>query len=140
MRLKIKSLKQLIKEALAEEQKRAACVLIVSNDGKILSVARKNDPSKIGLPGGKVDPGETIESAARRECYEETGLWSTNLKEIFKMVDGEYETTTFSCDVEGLIETQESGHISWVTREMLVDPTISPFARYNAEMFSRMKR
>nr|WP_155837238.1 NUDIX domain-containing protein [Aneurinibacillus terranovensis] len=34
------------------------------------------------VPGGKVEPGETPEAAARREMYEETGIKLKNLKWI----------------------------------------------------------
>lgn len=32
------------------------------------------------IPGGKVEPGEVLEEAARRECMEETGIYCRNLK------------------------------------------------------------
>jgi 8-oxo-dGTP diphosphatase len=40
----------------------------------ILAVSRKDDPNAFGLPGGKVEHGETEEQAARRELLEETGV------------------------------------------------------------------
>lgn len=49
---------------------------IVIHDGRLLMVRRANDPSK-GLwtvPGGRVNPGEYLADAARREVLEETGV------------------------------------------------------------------
>lgn len=48
----------------------------VVEDNKILLVKRGREPSKglWAVPGGKVEWGEAMKSAARREVLEETGL------------------------------------------------------------------
>ncbi len=51
----------------------AACVLTMNENGEILAVSRKDDKEDFGLPGGKVEPGETPVEAALRELNEETG-------------------------------------------------------------------
>jgi len=57
---------------------RLASVLLVNRDGALLLQLReataKMDPSRWGLPGGHVEPGEDPAVAARRELREETGL------------------------------------------------------------------
>ena len=45
-----------------------------TNNDKIVLIDRKNPPFGWALPGGFVDYGETLEGAAMREAYEETGL------------------------------------------------------------------
>ena len=49
---------------------------VVVSRGRALLVRRGNDPAKglWSIPGGKVELGETIHDAVRREIKEETGL------------------------------------------------------------------
>lgn len=49
---------------------------IVVKDGKLLLIKRRKDPYKgyYALPGGILDPHETLEECAVRELFEETGL------------------------------------------------------------------
>ncbi len=48
--------------------------LIIERDGHVVLIRRQNAPLGWALPGGFVDEGETVESAACREAMEETGL------------------------------------------------------------------
>ena len=58
-------------------------------DGSIL-VARRADDAHLGgtweFPGGKVEPGELPEAAARRELTEETGLTAPSLEPLLVFV------------------------------------------------------
>lgn len=63
-----------------------ALVIIIEKDGvnNILLVKRGKEPRKgfLAIPGGFVDPGESAEEAAFRECSEEIGLIPESIKYI----------------------------------------------------------
>jgi len=48
--------------------------IIIETTGGIVLIERKNEPFGWALPGGFVDYGESLEKAAVREAFEETGL------------------------------------------------------------------
>lgn len=50
--------------------------ILADPSGQVLLLRRARDPGKglLGLPGGFVDPGESLEGALRREFLEETSL------------------------------------------------------------------
>jgi ADP-ribose pyrophosphatase YjhB (NUDIX family) len=48
--------------------------VIIEVDGRVVLVRRKYPPEGWAIPGGFVESGETVETAAVREALEETGL------------------------------------------------------------------
>jgi 8-oxo-dGTP pyrophosphatase MutT (NUDIX family) len=60
-------------------------------------------PNTWGLPGGKIDPGETLIDAINRECTEELGTMPSYIKllplEKFTTIDGGFAYHTFFCSV-----------------------------------------
>ncbi len=54
----------------------SACPLLFRPDGTLLLVRRARDPhkGKLGIPGGFVDAGESVEEALKRELFEELKL------------------------------------------------------------------
>jgi 8-oxo-dGTP pyrophosphatase MutT (NUDIX family) len=116
--------------------KYSACVLI-ERDGLFLGVSRKDNPNDFGLPGGKMDPGETIAECAKRECLEETGYTASilDLNYAYVAVDGEYEVSTFHAIQTNAsrlaTNAEETSVVKWVTADELIN---SYFGEYNAQM------
>ena len=56
----------------------------VNNRFKVLLIQRKNDPFKDqwALPGGFVEEGEDLETAAKRELLEETGVKVDSMEQV----------------------------------------------------------
>ncbi|MHB8121882.1 MAG: NUDIX domain-containing protein [Desulfuromonadaceae bacterium] len=54
--------------------------IIIELDSGIVLIERRNEPFGWALPGGFVDYGESLESAAVREAREETSLEISNLR------------------------------------------------------------
>lgn len=62
-----------------------ACVLLF-NENRLL-LQRRTDNGLWALPGGSMEPGETLEEVAKRELFEETGMIAKCV-ELFEVFSG----------------------------------------------------
>ena len=99
----------------------------------ILLVERGKDPLKgyWSLPGGVLEPGETLEQGVVREVREETGLEVTpvRLLEIFERIirdaqgqpEYHYVLIDYICRVTGgtLAAADDASRVAWAPRDLL---------------------
>lgn len=112
-------------------------------DGQVLAVSRKNNPNDFGLPGGKLDPGETAKEAIIREILEETGLMVINCEPIFEDKDRVEGGEPRPClaflirSWRGKIKSKETGVVKWADPSVITDPSTS-FHEYNSKLFANL--
>jgi 8-oxo-dGTP pyrophosphatase MutT (NUDIX family) len=112
---------------------KAAVLVTYNEDNKVLGVTRGLDSVLYGLPGGKIDIGESAETAIIRETLEETGMTAFNLIEVYQAVDCDgWDVHVFLGDVAGMMEGSDEGLPAWVTWEDLFE---GPFGKFNRELY-----
>ncbi len=98
--------------------------LIHKGDKYLLQDRVKKDWRGYTMPGGHVEPGESIVDAVIREMHEETGLTIRNPKlcgvKQFPIENGRYLVFLFSSDeFEGEVISSDEGRMHWVDKNEL---------------------
>jgi 8-oxo-dGTP diphosphatase len=106
---------------------------VIEEDGRLLVTRRVRGTHLEGLwefPGGKCDPGETLQSCLERELREELGVGARVGREVFTVAH-EYperivELHFFECRVTGNPRPRLGQEMRWVTRADLGSLTFPP--------------
>lgn len=99
----------------------------------LLQYRNKEDWRGYTLPGGHIEPGESIVDAVIREMREETGLTVLHPKlcgvKQFPIEGGRYLVFLFKAEeFEGTLRSSEEGEMVWVQRSELTKlPTVPEF-------------
>lgn len=107
---------------------------LMERDGLVLAVSRKGNREDLGLPGGKIEPGESPEEALAREVMEETGVRVVLARGVFEVPHARvYEILAW----EGEPSSQEGTAVLWVRPERLLEPQCS-FRDFNRALFQSL--
>ena len=81
--------------------------IVHDDQGRLLLIRRANDPGsgQWSLPGGRVEPGESDETAVIRELREETGLDVIPGTLIGTVTRGPFEIHDYACEIAGGVLT-----------------------------------
>lgn len=107
--------------------------LVRRGDRILLQNRVKADWRGYALPGGHVEPGESIVDAVVREIREETGLHlrRVSLRGVkqFPIASGRYVVFLFySDDFEGELRSSGEGKVEWIDRDRIAQlPTVDDF-------------
>ncbi|HBY93870.1 MAG: NUDIX domain-containing protein [Ardenticatenaceae bacterium] len=117
----------------------AVTAIITDREGRIL-LQQRSDNGYWGLPGGGVEPGESVTAAIQREVWEETGYTvevgrligvysDPAIRQVVRYPDGNvihYVTCAFVCRLTGGEPTlsDETVALAWHPPEELPEPFV----------------
>lgn len=106
---------------------------VIIEDGRLLFAQRPEGDSLAGLwelPGGKVEPGETVQECLERELLEELEMVSTAHEEVARTVHhyghGSFEMVALATERRSGYEPVFHSEVRWVTRQELVAMSVAP--------------
>jgi ADP-ribose pyrophosphatase YjhB (NUDIX family) len=131
---------------LRGENKNVVCAVIMYQNKILAQTAQRNksihtDDSQYVVPGGKVEPKETLNAAVHREIKEETNLNIDVIKKLGTSRNNQYKLHWFACtptDVSLLkvVEPLKQKELKWVD----LDDTSVNWTPKNLEAMTHFKQ
>ena len=117
---------------------KAACVALVDSRIKTIKMVTRKNNQLLGMPGGKLDPGETFREAAIRETFEETGVSLTHEQiteePIYIGRVGDFEVATFLAfisDDQQFVQKEHGVKTVSLPVSSIADVNLVEFPEYN---------
>lgn len=119
--------------------------VIANTEGKILQLKSTYGDKSWGLPGGGVEPGETVHEAIKRECHEELGvnILISTLTGLYYHKSYNSQVGIFKCELQKEAEicvSSEHSEFKWfdiaelsVVQQLRVKDALE----YNGQVISR---
>jgi len=111
---------------MAEPAPTVVAAAVIERDGHLLVTRRLKDTHLEGhweFPGGKCEPGETLDACLARELREELGV-AARVGSSILVTEHSYSTVTvrlhfLSCEIDGNPVPQLGQQMQWIRREEL---------------------
>jgi 8-oxo-dGTP diphosphatase len=102
----------------------------------VLVISRKVDGGRYGLPGGKVEEGETLEAALVRELREEVGIEVRDSAPLYAAPTRRHHTHVFKVTAyDGTPRSMENETVQWVHMNRLMDSSFCFYAEWYRAFF-----
>ncbi|MFA6414724.1 MAG: NUDIX hydrolase [Candidatus Paceibacterota bacterium] len=133
---------------MEDQRPKVGVGVIIKKDGKVLFGKRRgaHGEGTWSLPGGHLEFGETLETCARREVEEETGIEIKNIKsatftnDIFEKEQKHYITAYVTADYSAgevkIMEPDKCDEWRWVNWDALPEPLFIPISNLLTQGYS----
>ena len=130
----------------SESGVKQGAVAVIKDGDKFLSIKRAQSvsfPGKICFPGGRVEPGETVEQALVREMQEELGIAVRPVRLIWKSISARgFELNWCTAEIKtGEVVSPDQSEVEsfeWLTQsEMMANPDL---LSSNGDFFEALQR
>lgn len=124
---------------------KAACLVLVHPTDNTIAVCSRRNSTVYGLPGGKMDPGETMAQTAARETGEEIGVWTdpARLESLFAdAIPGDrdfwVETFVTVSPTDDIKQMEADITVKWTTWDAFLQN--NAFKAYNDDVYAAYQK